>query len=288
MNLMNIFELKLNSKQGEVQMGRQQSKRKNLININIISPLLFIILMLAILPLNPVSANNGGTVGAVFEKDFGGEFYDELWEDVQDFHDIVDGYVDWDSGFVEDEPYASWWEESGSDDTYADAVELCLFLGHMLRLEPSNDTAMYFSPNGYVEASEVQLGYDDYNGYNIWFFAITCELLTDDYSAYADWLLSIFDGTHMMLSFESEAAMYIHDLSEMADRFMYLLYYPQETIQDAFFSTYVSIDQECHYYNKGRVIAEDDDVADDDYLNSYDAEITVDSTKYVINCGPAV
>jgi hypothetical protein len=258
-------------------------------------PFICLTIVLALLPCLPVSADNGGLVGALATSDF-----QDNWEDdLEGFINAVDGYANWNIGFTLSlYPYPSWFEEDGtpySDDDYADKTELTLIEGHGgfdydISI-PSFWTYIDLEGNGTLSAEEnnISLGYESESGdQNIWFFAISCSILRDNYNCYADWL-SILNGTHMMLGFKSDGGIHDHDLRELADRFMSEVggSYSYQKIQDAFFSTYVSRDMQVHYDNICRILAENSSVADVDYLFSYVAETTVDATKYIITCGPA-
>jgi hypothetical protein len=203
------------------------------------------------------------------------------WTDAQGFANVIDAYSGWNNYYTSNDPYPSWWKEesaSGADNYYADYCELSLIQGH----SASSGSTKYigFGSRGYASANDVRLGYespDDY-GYNIWSFIIECSLFNDaNYVAWAGALT----GTHMLLGFKNDPWISTTDLTELANRLTGSGGYSQQNVQWAFFDTYVCGDG-LHYDNIARILAENASVADYDYLNSFSTQITVDSTKIVI------
>jgi len=223
---------------------------------------------------------------AAVTNGYGTAFY----YDAVDFSDVIDAYSGWNESLTSYTPYASWWKEEseyGYDDSYADDNELSLLVAHGNDNGGSWTITQIVFPNGgnLDDPDTVRLGYDspDNDGVNIWSFFITCNLFKD--SSYPYWLDSL-TGTHMLLSFKNSVVWISGDLKELGQRLTGTGGFSQETVQGAFFSTFVDNDDEAHYYNVGRILAENDSVATYDEIDSFDTQTTVDSTKTIISCGP--
>ncbi len=212
--------------------------------------------------------------------DFDGDF----WPDAKGFANIIDQYAGWNKYFLTHNPYPYMWKEEssgGQDDDYADYTELSLIEGHSAGLG-GGIVGIGFGTHGYAAPSAVRLGYkspDNY-GYAIWTFIIQCEVLKG--SSYPQWLNSL-KGLHMFLGFKSPAAITNYDLRELAQRLTGTGGYSQERVQDAFFHTYVD-DDGTHDNNVARILAENWSVANNDYIDSFNARTPVDDVKLVITC----
>jgi hypothetical protein len=256
-------------------------------------PLLCLMVTFIILPCAPVLADSGGLVGGGVSIDAG----DVECDDYDHFINTIDGYSGWSicSGFNAHDIHSGWWEEVNLDYNHADLTELCFLSAHG-HIDNNNNTYadcgnIYYY--GYLFASEVNLGYesDDEDPQNIWCITIVCGLLRDDYSAYSDWV-NVLNGCHMFMGFESDAVAvfnaYTGDYWELADRMETGGTYSRQQMANAFYDTFVSTDDQAHYANIVRILAEDDDCAAYDYQDSYTSEYTVDATKYIYTYGPAV
>lgn len=207
----------------------------------------------------------------------------ECYYDAVDFSTVIDSYTGWDDSLTSYTPYASWLKEEseyGYDDSYFDANELSLLVAH------GNDnygswtiTQIVFPYGGNLDDPDtVRLGYDspDSDGENIWSFFITCNLFKN--ASYPYWLNSL-TGTHMLLSFKTVSVWVDGDLEELDHRLTGTGGFSQETVLDAFFHTFV--DGGDHQEVTARAIAEDTSVASYDEIDSFTAQITIDSTKYI-------
>jgi len=213
--------------------------------------------------------------GVTVSSDFDNIYY----EDAVDFSTTIDAYSGWSSYLLSHNPVPSWYQEEsygGIDDDRADYTELSLLVCH-------GASGQIAFPSGWIDdPDEVRLGYSspDSEGYNIWQFFIVCNLFGNSY--YSDWLSSL-TGTHMLLGFSSTAVISNVDLDELAHRLTGTGGYSQQTIQDAYFATYV-VDDGCHDDNICRILAENTSVADNDDIDTFTYQITVDSTKVIITC----
>ena len=97
-------------------------------------------------------------------------------------------------------------------------------------------------------------------------------------TSYNSWKDSLA-GSHMLLGFKSTASVSPSDLEELAYRLTGTVGLNQENMQWAFWETYIGADGS-HNTNTGRIIAETTSAYYTDYIDSYSAQITVDSTKY--------
>jgi hypothetical protein len=231
-----------------------------------ITPLIFILLLI----LNPSIAlawDEGVTVASDWEQGWK--------DDADDFAAIIDSYPGWNNASWAHDPFATWWQEESSggiDNQKADNVTLSLILSHSYGGEP---VEIGFGPGGHTGPDPVRLGYDspDDYGKNIWCFLIECELFNDD--DYSCWYDSM-TGTHMLLGFKNSPMIVPGDFKELAECLTGTGEFEEkETIQYAFFQTYVK-DDALHDDNIARILAQNEDVADNDYIDTFDAEITVD------------
>lgn len=226
-----------------------------------------------------VFADFAGEVGVAVTDGFSEGYYDDACE----FAEIIDDNVyNWSIEFESYDPDETWYQEEdsgGIDYNYADDAELILLIAH--GITANTPTGINFESNGSLDDPDtVRLGYeseDPYQGECLWFYSITCQLLDD--SSYSYWLDSL-EGMHMMLSFKSNASFHNADCERTAHRLTGTGGYSQESMSSAFISVFINLDA-THQYNIARVIAEDSDVFDDDYIDDYDKYITVNSTKHV-------
>jgi hypothetical protein len=208
------------------------------------------------------------------------DFDDEFYDDATEFAYIIDAEAaGWGIKLCSHSPYSTYWEEesyNGYDNSFADDAELTLLVAH--GDSSGAVTEILFGNNhGYIDNPDhVRLGYEspDSIGDNIWWVSITCQLLKD--TSYSSWA-NCLTGTHMILSFKSNAVFTNFDLREFADRLTDGGSYPQETVKNAFYHTYVDDD---HPTNIARIVYENYSVLSNDYIDSYDDETTVDSTKH--------
>ena len=217
----------------------------------------------------------------------------DLWFNAtKQFAEIIDSYQGWSILFLRDYPNVGpymWTEEAygGQDNNYADLVELSLVLGHgcVVYSGQQGVTAIGFADKGCATPDHIRLGYespDDY-GWAIWSFIMQCSVLendTDTVRGVSAWL-STLTGVHMILGFASEATLSNTDLAELAYRLTGTGGYPKESVQDAFFNTFVKSD-EVHINNIARIIAENDDVANNDYIDAFSMYTSVDEVKLII------
>ena len=168
----------------------------------------------------------------------------------------------------------------GKDNNYADYTELSLILGHSCRIDEDLIGIGFGKDRGCARPEEVRLGYkspDNY-GYAIWSFIIQCEVLKD--TSYPYWLNAL-TGLHMLLGFKNSPTIAPGDLEELAHRLTGTGGYIKESVQYAFFHTYVDADG-THNNNIARILAENSDVADNDFIDSFPSQTPVDASKLVI------
>lgn len=259
--------------------------RKLVFQLN--SKLYTLALLLIIITLTAVSSvTNSYSVGAAMT--FNDDTNDTWYNAVRDFvYIIYNSRTEWTIGFLSDYPYVGpymWTEEinGGSDNLYADLTELSLILGHSCLISSPDGTMVVigFADKGCASPDEIRLGYlspDDY-GNSIWSFIIQCQVLNDN--DVGKWL-QVMNGVHMILGFVNSPLIASTDLAELAYRLTGTGGYVQESIQDAFFYTFVSADG-IHDDNIGRIIAENAYVADYDTLDSFEKQIPVDNVKLII------
>lgn len=85
----------------------------------------------------------------------------------------------------------------------------------------------------------------------------------------------------MILSFKSEVTNVTSiDRRTLAKRLTGVSPYPKDIVRWAFIKTFIANDP-THKNNVVRIIAEDDNVAYNDYIDQYNPYITVDSSKYM-------
>jgi hypothetical protein len=139
-----------------------------------------------------------------------------------------------------------------------------------------------FGGQTYALPSTVRLGYasPDSYGYSIWWFLLECELLND--TDYTSWYNSM-TGIHMILSFVNTPNIASTDLTELAYRLTGTGGFNRTTIKDSFSNTFVDWDG-VHNDNIARIIGENSQVIDNDYLNSFSSQVSVDAGKYVVSC----
>ena len=223
---------------------------------------------------------------------FSNDTNDTWFNATKQFIEIIDSYQGWSTLFLRDYPDVGpymWTEEAygGHDNNYADLVELSLVLGHgcIVYSGQEGTTAIGFADKGCATPDHIRLGYKSpgNSGWAIWTFIIQCSVLENDTSTVdgvSAWLPTL-TGIHMVLGFASEAVISNTDLPELAYRLTGTGGYPKESIQDAFFNTFVKSD-EVHINNIARIIAENDDAANDDYIDTFSMYIIVDDIKLVI------
>ena len=225
-------------------------------------------------------------LGAVVANDWPDEYYD----DVQNFADTLSNSQGWNQSFISHDPSETWWKEessSGADNSWADNTELSLIHSHSA-LGGGNIIYLGFGTgHGTASPFEVKLGYTspDSTGYNIWNFAIECETLNDN--SYNSWYAAL-NGEHMMLGFKTDAYLTTAatDMQTLANYLTGTGGKAKKNIQNSFFSTFVVRDG-IHDNNICRILAEDTSVADNDSIDFFNPQISVDSTKTVITFGPA-
>ena len=92
----------------------------------------------------------------------------------------------------------------------------------------------------------------------------------------------------MVMGFVPMAQLYANDLQELS-------YYLTGTggkaklnIQNAFFNTYLRDPggKSNHLLNVGRILAQNSDVADNDYIDFFNPQISTGGTQIVITCNP--
>ena len=209
------------------------------------------------------------------------DFGDAFWTDAQGFANTIDTYPGWNNFQTSHDPQATWWKEESSggiDNQKADYTELSLIQAH----GPAVNVIGSGPDAGQAPPSTVRLGYTspDNFGYSIWSFIIECERFKDA------WYQSYFQcltGTHMLLGFKSTATILSTDLRELANRLTGTGGYAKQLVKWAYFDTYVCADGD-HNNNQARIIAENDSVASNDYIDSFDTQTPVDSTKVVYTC----
>lgn len=219
------------------------------------------------------------------------DFRDNWLRDVEEFADTIINELGWYEGYFTDTAIASEWQEetySGTDDEDADFCQLSLLLAH------GHPTAylsyIEFSYDAYFDDTDtIRLGYatPSDTGYNIWAFFITCYLLRNP--SYPSWSDAL-DGTHMMLGFTNSPNIVVSDTWGDATELAYRLIgldgeedYDQENVQNSFFNTYVQ-DDGIHGNNYARILAENSSVANNDWIDSYSSQITVDNSYTIIDC----
>jgi hypothetical protein len=128
----------------------------------------------------------------------------------------------------------------------------------------------------------MELGYatSGSSGKSIWAFISSCKLLKD--TSYPSWQEAL-KGTHMLLGYKSNAVGSPPDMEHLADRLTGMNGFPKEKMGDAYFHTYVASDG-IHDNNWCRIIAEDDEVYNNDWIDFYYPVITIDSTKVIYDC----
>jgi hypothetical protein len=195
----------------------------------------------------------------------------------------VDADAGWNQHFVSYNPSPSWWKEESSggyDNSYADYTELSLTLAHSVSY--GGHIVAGFGGQTYALPSTIRLGYasPDAYGYCIWWFALECSLLNDtDYTSWYDSMT----GIHMILGFVNDASVTNIDMTELANRLNGTGGFNRTTIKDSFFYTFVDWDG-IHNDNVARIIGENSQVLDNDYLNSFSSQVSVDASKYVVSC----
>jgi hypothetical protein len=241
------------------------------------------IIVIALILIIPTSATNAEDLCVAVTSDFD-------FDDPQEFVDIF-VYEGWNDFAISNNPTKSWWMEEasgGADNYYADYCELSFLGAH--GFDGNNhelDETMIAFPGSYpsdwiTDPDTVRMGYvsPDSFGCNIWNYISACRLLKD--TSYPSWA-SILKGTHMLLGYKSDAYGVVpnYELEQMANRLFGLSGYSQESIQNAYFHTYVNAQ---HQLNICRILAENNTVASYDYIDSYTTQITVDGTYSVITC----
>lgn len=256
-------------------------------NLHIISACLVIILVSIVTAIPSMVKSYDVGVAMTFSDDTN----DTWFNAVKDFVDIItSSRTSWEKWFLNDYPNVGpymWTEEeyNGQDNSYADYTELSLVLGHgcvVVFPDGKRVSAIGFADKGCAIPDHIRLGYkspDDY-GFAIWSFIIQCSVLSDDYVG--DWL-QVMTGVHMILGFANSPIISNADFGVLARRLTGTGGYPQETIQDAFFHTFVAYDG-VHNNNIARIIAENADVADHDTIDSFSYQIPVDNVKLIITC----
>jgi hypothetical protein len=204
--------------------------------------------------------------------------------DATNFADILRDEQGWTQYFVSHNPSGTWWQEEssgGTDNDKADYCELTYLGAHGQDNDGAWDVTKIQFPGGYVESNTVKLGYasPDSNGKSIWAFISSCKLLKD--TSYTSWK-ELLQGTHMLLGYKTNAVGSAPDMENLAKRLTGSDGFSKENIQDAYFNNYV--DEGMHAPNWCRIIAENDDVADYDWIDYYYPIISVDSTKVIIDC----
>ena len=235
---------------------------------------IFISVALIIFSTSPVLADDEGVALA---SDWTASWY---W-DLQAFSDIIDSYSGWNEYFISWDPIAEWWQEEsdgGDDDSYADYTELSLIQSHSVDLGDGL-IGVGFGPSEYTGPDEVRLGYasPDDSGYNIFWFVMECSVLQTD--SYGEWK-AILAGTNMMIGFKNDAVLTDADLEELACRLTGTGGYSKRKVKSAFSYTYMTEDG-THNDNIGRLIGENSTVLSDDYVDVYDSDVTVDSSKTI-------
>ncbi len=84
----------------------------------------------------------------------------------------------------------------------------------------------------------------------------------------------------MLLSFKNEMVWVYGDLQELGYRLTGTGGFSQEIVLNAFFHTFVDSSEE-HINVIARAIAEDTSIANNDDIDSFTEETTIDSTKYI-------
>ena len=251
---------------------------------------IFSILLVAALVITGTIGATGMSVSAAdfgigLSEDFSMTYYSR---DAQVFVDILEEELNWSTAFATEYALRGLWKEetfNGFDNMGADNCKLALEMAH--GDATGSVTEIIFTDSNLDDpADSVRLGYlspDNY-GFNIWSFFISCSLFKD--TSYPSWSNAL-QGTHMMLGFASSAVWGASsewgDLQELADRFLGLEGeedFDKQNIQHSFWDTYVS-DDGFRGNNIGRILAEDDDVIDDDWIDSYDTQIAHDQ-YYII------
>lgn len=221
---------------------------------------------------------------------------DDTWFNaVRRFVEIIDSYPNWSQHFLNDYPDVGpymWTEQAygGSDDAYADWTEASLILGHSRLLYRDSRYVMslgFGANNGCASPYEIRLGYQspDGLGWSKWTFILQCSVLRDDegnIEGVSAWLQTL-TGIHMVLGFANDFVLTNNDPAELAYRLTGTGGYPKESVQDAFFHTFVKYD-DVHRNNVARIIAENAYVADNDYIDSFEHNIEVDEVKLIITC----
>ncbi|GEM_PF-4681456 len=205
----------------------------------------------------------------------------QWYYDVSGFVSIIRQYASgYSEGFSTYNPYPYMWidtYEGGLDHLYADYYEASLILGHAGSVL-GGKTSIGFAPNGNAWADEVYLGYKTYQGKSIFTFIVQCGILRDTAIGYWKWALN---GAHMILSFKSEVTNVTSiDCRTLAKRLTGVYPYPKDSVRWAFIKTFIAND-DAHKNNVVRIIAEDNNVAYNDYIDQYNPYITVDSSKYM-------
>ncbi|AIG98575.1 MULTISPECIES: DUF6345 domain-containing protein [Archaeoglobus] len=212
---------------------------------------------------------------------------EDVWfNSVSQFVEIISSEPTWVQHFLNDYPnvgpYMWTEEEKGNDNFYADYTELSLVLGHgvvVVYPDGTKKSAIGFADRGYALPDDIRLGYasPDGFGYSVWTFIIQCSVLGDEYVD--DWLQTL-QGVHMVLGFASTATISNADFPELAYRLTGTGGYTREKVESAFFSTFLKSDG-VHDDNRARIIAENSEVLDNDYLNSFE-RVPVDGSKIIV------
>jgi hypothetical protein len=216
------------------------------------------------------------------------DFAEPFFQDAQNFANILYQLRGWNPYCVDHSPYRTWWQEEtsgGIDDQKADYGELSFLGAHGFdgNNHELNITQVAFPLGGYIDdPTTVKMGYlsSDSYGYNIWNYIPSCRLLKD--TSYPSWA-TILQGTHMLLGYKNDADGTNEDMEEMAYRLTGAAGWEKQNIQYAYFSTYVK-DDDAHRNNQARILAENNDVLDNDWIDSYSVYIIKDGYYTVVTC----
>jgi hypothetical protein len=212
---------------------------------------------------------------------------DVWYNSVKQFVKIISSEPAWFQHFLRDYPRVGpymWTEEEkgGDDNDYADWTEISLVLGHgcvVVYPDGTKKSAIGFADKGCAIPDDIRLGYSspDGFGYSVWTFIVQCSILEDEYVD--DWLQTL-QGVHMVLGFASTATISNADFPELAYRLTGTGGYSKEKVESAFFSTFLKADG-VHDNNKARIIAENSEILENDYLDSF-RRVPVDGEKIIV------
>ncbi len=261
--------------------------------MNKISRYIMVFFVIAVLPVSVEVNSNAFSVGGIstFDDDLFG-----VWSKaVESFVSIISSYAGWNEGYIYEYPnvYPYMWTEEtvgGHDNIYADSSHISLIVGHGCTVQTNNGytTALGFGVlRDCATPYNIRLGYQSPDGYGnlVWAFILQCDILRDDGNGVlgvSAWLQTL-TGVHMVAGFVNEPNISTEDLSELAYRITGTGGYSKESIQNAFFHTFVKND-DIHRGNIARIVAENEYVADNDFIDSFDVYVPVDETKIVITC----